>query len=122
MEEHGTENWKLIAAQIKNHNQSQCLRRWQGVLKPPLAKGPWKKEEDEKIMELVQKYGAKKWSFIASSLPGRKAKQCRERWHNHLHPDISKAEWTEQEDRIILEFHQSVGNKWAAMTEKLPGR
>ena len=23
-------------------------------------------------------------------LPGRKGKQCRERWHNHLNPDIIK--------------------------------
>lgn len=46
----------------------------------------------------------------------------RERWHNHLKPDISKAEWTEEEDRTILELHQSVGNKWSELAKKLPGR
>ncbi|RYY81178.1 hypothetical protein EON63_15980, partial [archaeon] len=25
---------------------------------------------------------------------GRIGKQCRERWHNHLNPDINKAPWT----------------------------
>jgi hypothetical protein len=36
-------------------------------------------QEDDKIVELVHKYGAKKWSVIAQSLPGRIGKQCRER-------------------------------------------
>jgi hypothetical protein len=28
---------------------------------------------------------------------GRIGKQCRERWHNHLNPDINKEEWSETE-------------------------
>jgi hypothetical protein len=36
-------------------------------------------QEDDRIMELVGKYGAKKWSVIAQNLPGRIGKQCRER-------------------------------------------
>jgi hypothetical protein len=38
-------------------------------------------QEDHKLLELVQTHGAKKWSFIASHLPGRIHKQCRERYH-----------------------------------------
>jgi myb proto-oncogene protein len=47
-------------------------------------------------MKLVTKYGAKNWTYIAKSLPGRIGKQCRERWHNHLNPDIKKERWTEE--------------------------
>lgn len=36
-------------------------------------------QEDEVIIELVNKYGPKKWSTIANHLPGRIGKQCRER-------------------------------------------
>lgn len=36
-------------------------------------------QEDDRIIELVEKYGCKKWSVIARSLPGRIGKQCRER-------------------------------------------
>jgi hypothetical protein len=32
------------------------------------------------VLELVAKYGPKKWSVIASHLPGRIGKQCRERY------------------------------------------
>lgn len=43
------------------------------------VKGAWREEEDVLVMELVKKHGAKKWSMIASHLPGRIGKQCRER-------------------------------------------
>lgn len=36
-------------------------------------------QEDDLIIELVEKHGCKKWSSIANSLPGRIGKQCRER-------------------------------------------
>lgn len=43
------------------------------------SKRPWSREENEKLMQLVKQYGAKRWSLIAMHLPGRVGKQCRER-------------------------------------------
>lgn len=40
------------------------------------------------LVELVEKFGERKWSSIAQLLPGRIGKQCRERWLNHLKPNI----------------------------------
>jgi hypothetical protein len=37
-------------------------------------------QEDARILELVAQHGPSRWSFIASHLPGRIGKQCRERW------------------------------------------
>jgi hypothetical protein len=45
----------------------------------------------------------KSWSFIARQLKGRLGKQCRERWYNHLNPDINKEPWTTEEDAMIVE-------------------
>ena len=59
-----------------------------------MIKRPWTKEEDEKILYLVNKDGPQNWRLIAKDLPGRIGKQCRERWHNHLNPKIKKTEWS----------------------------
>lgn len=115
-------NWKKIAECFKDRTDVQCLHRWQKVLNPDLVKGPWSKEEDEVMTELVNKYGPKKWSTIAQHLPGRIGKQCRERWHNHLNPNINKEAWTQEEELALIRAHQICGNKWAELTKFLPGR
>ncbi|KAI4376611.1 hypothetical protein MLD38_014353 [Melastoma candidum] len=115
-------SWKKIAGHFKNRTDVQCLHRWRKVLNPELIKGSWSKEEDDLIVELVNKHGAKKWSAIAQALPGRIGKQCRERWHNHLNPAIKKDAWSEQEEMALICAHQVFGNKWAMLTKFLPGR
>eukprot|EP00171_Calliarthron_tuberculosum_P019723 IDg19723t1 len=126
--ENNERNWKNIAKALNEsfpgstRNDVQCLHRWQKVLQPGLKKGPWTQEEDEKICELVKKLGANKWSSIAKKLPGRIGKQCRERWFNHLHPEIKKEPWTKEEEEILRTQHKHFGNKWANIAKFLPGR
>lgn len=100
----------------------QCLHRWQKVLNPELVKGPWTAEEDAKIIELVGYLGPKRWSKIAQELPGRIGKQCRERWYNHLDPDIKREEWSSEEDRQLILAHAQFGNRWAEIAKGFTGR
>ncbi|GAB4845703.1 hypothetical protein Ancab_039106 [Ancistrocladus abbreviatus] len=90
--------------------------------KSNVVKGQWTTEEDRRLIQLVERHGVRKWSQIAQMLNGRIGKQCRERWHNHLRPDIKKDMWSEEEDKILIETHAEIGNKWAEIAKRLPGR
>ena len=85
-------------------------------------KGNWTNEEDKLLRYLVEKHGPKNWSTLATNFKNRIGKQCRERWHNHLNPDINKNKWSEREDQILLAAHNTFGNKWAVIAKFLPGR
>jgi hypothetical protein len=87
-----------------------------------VSKGPWTKEEDDILRQMVEENGAKNWSAIAAALPGRIGKQCRERWHNHLDPHIRKEKWSQEEDRLILLMHSQHGNRWCEIAKAIPGR
>jgi hypothetical protein len=103
---------------------SECRARWIELTKQTseVEKRAWTTVEDELLAELVDEYEQHNWSLVASQLPGRNSKQCRERWWNQLRPDVSRAPWTAEEDALILAVQQSVGNKWAAIARELPGR
>ncbi|KAI3678481.1 hypothetical protein L6452_37775 [Arctium lappa] len=87
-----------------------------------LIKGQWTDEEDRKLLRLVKQHGVRKWAHIAEQMTGRAGKQCRERWHNHLRPDIKKDTWSEDEEIMLVEAHKNVGNKWAEIAKLIPGR
>lgn len=87
-----------------------------------INKGPWTREEDEKLKALIEKYSPRNWSFLAKLLGTRQGKQCRERWHNHLNPSIKKTPFTPEEDMVIVQLHMKYGNRWSEIAKHLPGR
>jgi hypothetical protein len=64
-----------------------------------IYKGLWTKEEDDNLRKLVagmkELPSNKIWVSIGEAMKQRNGKQCRERWLNHLSPDIRKGVWSE---------------------------
>jgi len=85
-------------------------------------KGQWTADEDGLLTELVEKYGTSRWSYIARALYGRVGKQCRERWNNHLAPDIKRGAWSVEEEETFIQSHIELGNKWSDIAKRLEGR
>lgn len=88
-----------------------------------LKKGPWTTEEDQKLVDYIQKHGHGSWRALPK-LAGlnRCGKSCRLRWTNYLRPDIKRGKFSQEEEQTILHLHSILGNKWSAIATHLPGR
>lgn len=88
-----------------------------------VKRGAWTPEEDEILIDYIKKNGHRRWR----SLPKhagllRCGKSCRLRWTNYLRPDIKRGPFTPEEETAIIQLHSMLGNRWAAIASKIPGR
>lgn len=110
--------------------QDQIKTKWQGMLKITVTKVPWSMTEDELLSQIIAEKGNKRqWKEIANELNSRSGsdvfrhgKQCRERWINHLDPDINRGAWTLEEDAKLLQAFLQVGKKWAEIAKRVGQR
>ena len=118
------------------HNQTEIME----MRKTSYKKGFWSLEEDKlltaavtKELKLLQqridpsvlqkrRRSPLDWQAIGRKVVTRTGKQCRERWINHLSPEISKAKWTAEEDCILLRLGRRFPNSWAYIARYLPNR
>ncbi|XP_044503162.1 transcription factor MYB17-like [Mangifera indica] len=91
--------------------------------KKGLKKGPWTPEEDEILIQHIKKNGHGSWRSLPK-LAGllRCGKSCRLRWTNYLRPDIKRGPFTEEEEKLVIQLHGILGNRWASIASQLPGR
>ena len=86
----------------------------------------WKADEDatlERQVAMMTAEGGKvRWSAVGAQMSGRSGKQCRERWHNHLSPEVNKSEWSAEEDALIISKVHELGTRWSEIVKDFPGR
>ena len=79
-------------------------------------------KEDSTLSILVYRFGNRNWEKIASFMPQRNARQCKERWNQYLSPNINKQPFTQEEDNLLLQKQSELGSKWEILTLFFKGR
>ncbi|OEL13823.1 Protein ODORANT1 [Dichanthelium oligosanthes] len=88
-----------------------------------LKKGPWTAEEDQKLVSFILGNGQCCWRAVPK-LAGllRCGKSCRLRWTNYLRPDLKRGLLSDAEEKVVIDLHAQLGNRWSKIASHLPGR
>ncbi|XP_009347814.2 MYB-like transcription factor 4 [Pyrus x bretschneideri] len=91
--------------------------------KNEINKGAWSKQEDQKLVDYIQKHGEGCWNALPKAAGlSRCGKSCRLRWINYLRPDLKRESIREDEEDLIIRLHALLGNRWSLIAGRLPGR
>lgn len=75
---HGLDGWSNIATFVGNgRTRAQCSQRWHRGLDPRIKRSNWTKQDEELLLNLIAKHGAKAWMKIAADIGNRSDVQCR---------------------------------------------
>ena len=123
-------------AKLFSRTAEDCKYMWFSLQLSKKQKFNWSPSEDEMLLNLVNSatytnYGRIQWELIAKELNKqlhlldpyiRLSKHCRERWVNHLNPEMKKDKWTVQEDLNLFEKYLDHPQKWSKISKVLKGR
>ena len=84
----------------------------------------WTPNEDNRLYMGVYLFGQDSWTSVAQYVGnGRTRSQCSQRWIRVLDPRISKNQWTNEEEKKLLELVQTYGEKsWMRIANELGNR
>ncbi|KAG5244079.1 transcription factor WER [Salix suchowensis] len=88
-----------------------------------IIRGTWTATEDKILTEYVRNHGEGKWARVPKETGLKRCgKSCRLRWLNYLKPDVKRGNIGPDEEDLILRLHKLLGNRWALIAGRLPGR
>lgn len=122
--EFGTErgrqsNWPVIASYFPKRTMKNCRKRYFYTLDTSITHGKWSKEEDDKLLDLIEIHGHR-WKEISYEMKGRTDDQCSSRYLNCL--QCKSTPWSAEEDATLLNLFEVEGPMWTKISASIPGR
>ncbi|CAN9512820.1 unnamed protein product [Ophioblennius macclurei] len=108
---------------MEGRQPSQLVYRWNQVLDPTIKKGLWTEEEDQLLLQAVNRHGEKNWWKIRLEVPGRTYNSCRDRYMDCLKAGIKRGPFNEKEIRLLVKLVKKHGvGRWAKIAAEIPHR
>jgi hypothetical protein len=79
-------------------------------------------EEDALLAHVMNECQFSSWVDVARHIPGRSARQCRDRWSNYLCPVNKNGPWLRSEDLLLAQKVAELGPRWARIARFFDGR
>lgn len=93
---------------------------WDKLLEEPIRRmGAFSAGEDILLLDAVERREKRGWVWVSSQVPGRTGKQVRERWCNHLDPELADGSITPEEMETALQLVAQHGRRWSHVAREL---
>ena len=75
---------------------------------------PWTPDEDKALIQAItESSNGEDYVKAANAVGDRSRIQCRDRWTNHLDPNLDKSPWRQEEDAVLLLGLAELQTQWA---------
>lgn len=92
------------------------------TVKPKKIRKLFSPQEDALLTKIMFQQPFETWIAVAEQLPGRTARQCRDRWVNYLSPSNKNGPWSHEEDQLLAEKYIEHGPQWTTIAKFFDGR
>jgi len=113
------EEWKQVSKRLSTKRTSkQCKDRYRSKLDPTINHGPWRDEEDERLLKLADEF-PRQWSKIARHLRGRTEHAVKSRVATLARLKIK--DWSQEEDDQLTRLREG-GLEFEGISTYFPSR
>ncbi|KAL4721838.1 myb-like DNA-binding protein bas1 [Fusarium chlamydosporum] len=98
---------QLFSKQVSKYTGKN---RWMKI-KRNWNRGAWTSDENKRLHDAIATHGYS-WTSVSEAVGNRSPDQCAKHWTSSFDPDLSREEWTDPEDRILMEAVHLHGRSW----------
>ncbi|KAF5227422.1 hypothetical protein FAUST_11793 [Fusarium austroamericanum] len=98
---------QLLSEQVSKYTGKN---RWMKI-KRNWNRGAWTSDENKRLHDAIATHGYS-WTSVSEAVGNRSPDQCAKHWTSSLDPDLSRGEWTDPEDRLLMDAVHLHGRSW----------